>query len=125
MKTIKGKYVDIFDSELSVVDSVRLTPGKRVLLKDLSAYPRTACAVVASSSKILNETNARKSFSFTSEGPDKTNCRTRIYLTSAPASVNCSESSVEIKQEWDAKSSTLLLTYPNRPEPYSFTIRLR
>ncbi|MBO4548276.1 MAG: hypothetical protein J5758_03590, partial [Abditibacteriota bacterium] len=100
-------------------------PGKRVLLKDLSGYSRSKGAVVASSSKILYQVYASGTLSFTSEGPDKTTCRTRIYMPSAPRLVICSNNAVEVTKEWDAKSGTLLLTYPNSPRPYTFTVRTK
>ena len=125
VKTIKGRFVDIFDSELPVVSSVSLEPGKRVLLKDLASYPKAKGAVVASSSKILQESYAAGTLTFTSEGPDKTTCRTRILLPSEPVSVSCSQPGVEVQQQWDAASKTLLLKYPNSPYPYAFTVKVK
>lgn len=121
-KTLKGMYVDLFDSKLAVRKSVTIEPNSRILLKDLSMYDKNKAAVVASASKILREELTKNSITFTSEGPADTICSTRIILPSEPKNIYVSKEGIITEQVWDKASNTLLLRYPNKPEGYAFNI---
>ena len=121
-KEITGKFVDLFNSELAILDKVILEPGSRVFLLDRGKLDKSKPGVIASASKILEETITDGVLKFHSEGPAETTCATRVLLKNKPKSVKADEISVD--WTWDEKSSTALITYPNSTEGHWIEVEL-
>jgi hypothetical protein len=117
VKTVKGRFINLFDPKLAVESQVTITPGTRHYLLDLDALGHAKPSVLASASKVLGETATAHRLRFHSEGPSETKAATRIALPSPPTSVKVGDDAAsQIEQTWDEASHTLLLTYPNSPD---------
>jgi hypothetical protein len=113
-RRLTGRFVNLFDPRLEVLDQVSIKPGDRMLLVDLDKLDLSKPRVIASASKVLGVKRTKTSIRFHSEGPADTMAATRIALPSSPKSVRVGEYAESlIKSAWDPASKTLLLTYPN------------
>jgi len=114
IRTVEGTFIDLFNSSLEISTSVALTPGSRIFMIDLAKIDKSKPAVLASASKVLAVEAAANSIKFHSEGPEATTCATRLVLPYKPKSAKVDNADAKI--EWDEKSHTALVTYPNSPE---------
>jgi len=81
-KTLRGRWVNLFDPELRVRQSVALTPGSRFFLMDLDAVRGRQPQVLASACKALPAGSGSRSLSLTVEGVANTPA---VLLLRAPA----------------------------------------
>jgi len=113
-KELTGRFVNLFDPELTVLHKVEINEGDRLLLLDLERLRSTKPRVIASASKILGTKATSNSLRFHSEGPTGTIASTRIAIPRQPKSVRVGNyGDTEVKTKWDEQSKTLLLKYPN------------
>jgi hypothetical protein len=123
-REISGRFIDLFADGLPVVTSVKLTPGRRVLLLDIdraqSSFPR----VLASACKILGERSDQENgVRFIARGPDKTQAFIRVALSRAPQKISVSGKALASDSwSWDELSKTLLVQFPNEPAGRQVTI---
>lgn len=111
--TLRGRFVNLFDSKLPVLREVTLTPGSRYLLKDLDRLGGSGARVVASASKVLNVRADAGRLRYHSSGPEGVVAATRVILPRKPKSVTVG--GAPARATWDAASSTALIEYPNEP----------
>jgi hypothetical protein len=86
-RTLKGRFVNLFDPELKVQSAVTLTPGSRHFLLDLERAERKAPRVLASACKTLPAKAAEGSVAFTVEGVPNTEAIVLLHVSSAPKTV--------------------------------------
>ena len=85
---LKGRFLDLFDAALPMVNLVTLKPGSRRLLLDLDKVPGPGPLVLASACKILGmKAETRGGFSFHAEGPDGIESVVCLRLPDAAESV--------------------------------------
>lgn len=113
-QSFEGEFVNLFSPTHELFDHLTLSPGARVFALDLARVDRSSPVVLASASKILGATTEPGEFRFHSEGPEGTQCVTRIALPSKPTGVQVGGTSVSY--EWHEASNTALLLYPNSPD---------
>lgn len=121
---LEGKYIDLFDPELPVLDKVVVEPGRQAMLYDLKRIAdKKRPQVLAAASREYDEKAAAGSYSFTAKSPAETANVSRVYLPKAPKSVKINGKESYSPALWDASSSTYLLTFENSPEgvPVSFS----
>jgi len=119
--TIKGPVIDLFDPLLPVLDEKVINPGEQGFLYNLNRVKnKTKPAVLASASRIYEESLTASSYSFVCKSPKNTVNSMRILLPSEPKVVevqnNEGGSAGEIKTSWDAASGTYFMTFDNNPE---------
>lgn len=124
-KQITGKYVNLFDAALPILDSVTLTPGSRYLLLNLNSDAIKTPSVVAAACKTLGaKTLADGSFSFFAMGPDKIEAAVRVRLKAEPTVVKVDDQPLSSADSvWDGPTHTLLLRFPNSAAGHQITIR--
>jgi hypothetical protein len=112
---LRGRFVDLFDARLPILESVTVAPGSRHLLFDLDRPRPPAPAVVASACKVLGaEKMPNGSFRFFAEGPEKIEAVVRLALDSEPVEITLDGKVVTATAlVWDANTKTLLLRFPN------------
>lgn len=112
---LKGRYIDLFDSRLPVVDSVTVKPGARRLLLDLDRAGNASAAVLASACKVTDaHAESDGAFHCRATGAQGIEAVMRIRLPRNPASVEVDGLTAgATHHEWDAATSTLLLRFPN------------
>jgi hypothetical protein len=122
---LKGSFVDLFNPMLPVVSAVSLKPGTRDLLYDLgwAAEKKVSAKVVGAASRIRNEKLDGNVFRFTARGPEGTTARARVLLPKQPTNVKC-DPAIDVQQQWDAASKTLLLTFPNVAKEVAFEVTM-
>jgi len=86
-KTLRGRWVNLFDPELRVRQSVALTPGSRLFLLDLDAVRGRQPRVLASACKALPAKSAARSLSLIVEGVINTPAVVLLRASAAPRSV--------------------------------------
>ena len=122
-RRLTGRFIDLFDAGLPLVESVTLTPGRRCLLLDLDRVwgrPR----ILAAACKTRGPRRLPGGgFRFHAAGPDKTEAAVRLRLARAPVSVTLDGRALPSKAwTWDRASHTLLLRFPNRASGWWVTV---
>ena len=114
-RVVRGRFVDLFDARLPILESVALAPGSRRLLLDLDHARPAGPAVLASACKVLGAgVDAEGTFRFRAEGPDRIEAALRIALPAAPAEVTVDGQPLPADaRAWDAGTRTLLLRFPH------------
>jgi hypothetical protein len=112
--TLSGRFVDLFDGDLSTRTEVTLQSGSQALLVDLDRLDPPGFGVVAASARIRNEEIGAGRLSFKAAGPSGTTLTARVSLPNAPQ--RALANGVPVAIAWDAASRTALLRYPNAPE---------
>ena len=114
-RVLRGRFVDLFDARLPILESVALTPGSRRLLLDLDRPRPPGPAVLASACKVLGSgSDADGAFRFHAEGPDRIEAAVRLALPADPKEVTVDGRPLPADaRAWDAGSHTLLIRFPN------------
>jgi len=111
---LKGRFVDLFDAQLKVVDAVTLDASRRALLLDLDRVASKGPRVLAAAGRVTDEAPKGDGLSFFVRGPKDITASVRVALAHAPKSVAVDGKPVEAgSQSWDDASKTLLLRFPN------------
>ncbi|WP_165251913.1 hypothetical protein [Paludisphaera soli] len=110
---LKGRFVDLFDADLKVVDSVTLDPAKRSLLLDLDRVPSKGPRVLAAAGRVTDEAPKGDGLAFFVRGPQEITASVRVALPRAPKSVAVAGQPLADAQSWDEASKTLLIRFPN------------
>jgi hypothetical protein len=122
---LRGRFLDLFDAGLPVVEKVTLSPGARKLLLDLDRARPAGPGVLASACKILGAgTMPDGSYQFHAEGPERVEAVVRVALPDAPRGVELDGKPLAADaQAWDAPTRTLLLRFPNASQGHRVVIR--
>jgi hypothetical protein len=94
-KELKGRFVNLFDSELAVQRSVSIEPGQRIFLLDLDALKSSRPQLLASACKALLTKREGKVMTWTVEGVDNTPAIVLISSTKPPGSVRLDEQALD------------------------------
>ena len=108
---LKGTFANLYDARLAITIDPVILPDTRWLLVDLARCPDTPW-VVASAGRIKDETVGIHALSFGVEGMANTTCVVRAKLPIKPVCTFVAGQAHD--GEWDAVSSTVLLTFPNQ-----------
>jgi hypothetical protein len=121
---LTGRFVNLFDAGLPLLQRVTLIPGSRYLLLDLDRVDAKASPILAAACKTLDARRASSGdFSFYAEGPDKTMASVRLRLDAAPRDVLLDDKPLPAEaQTWDAATRTLLLRFPNAAAGHRITL---
>lgn len=117
---LRGKFVDLFDPRLPVLNERQLGPNERTLLCDLEWLTQPA-AVVAAAARIGDESWRDGTFEFTARGPKGTHARARVRLPGAPARV-ITDPEIAVETQWDEPSRTVSLSFENSAQNVKFTL---
>lgn len=124
---IRGKFIDLFDPTLPVIQQKKIQPGERALLYNLDAPVQNASLVPAAASRVIMEKSGKKSASITLRGPAGTNGIAKIKLRRNPTRISIQDQlGKEVGQstEWLEQFNLLSIKYPNSPEGIRVTIEL-
>lgn len=125
--TIEGPVIDLFDPDLPVMDKKVVEPGQRVFLLNVPRNRKPVPCVLASASRVSDETRDGNTYSFVMKGPLATQGIARILLPADFNSVKVSgldDRDIDLKPEWDAKTRTLLIRYPNYPDGVRISVKV-
>jgi hypothetical protein len=111
-KTLRGRFVNLFDAELRVQKTVTLTPGSRLYLLDLDAARGNQPQVLASACKALPTKQGEHSLSIAVEGVINTPAVVLLRASAAPRSVTLAGQALENFQ-YDPEGKLLWLRFTN------------
>jgi len=117
---LDGKFIDLFDPELPVLNQKVIEPGHQAYLYDLSKIQnKNRPQVLAAAARITDEHISGKLYGFVAKSPSHTNNIMRILLKGKPLSIEVRRGNQKIKllkNQWDESSRTLLLAFENYSE---------
>ncbi|RYE23496.1 MAG: hypothetical protein EOP51_10320 [Sphingobacteriales bacterium] len=118
--TIEGPVIDLFDPQLPVLSQKVVNPGRQAFLYVVNRVANKKLPkVLASASRVYDEKTTGNSYQFVSKSPSNTVNSMRIILPVQPKNIvvtNSSGQKVELKNSWDASSSTAWLEFDNSPD---------
>ncbi len=128
-ETLTGDFVDLFDSDLSVIDEKVLAPDGSALLLDLTSFRTEGTPRIAFTGGDLKgeATETADTTTFTISGPSDTESATRIlgngrYPQSITATVD-GERYGDFAAMWDNETASLLIKAEHTPtQNITFTI---
>ena len=121
---LRGRFLDLFDADLPIHNSITLTPGSRHLLVDLDALPGKGSQVLAGACRITDVRATPTGLRFHAVAPDKINATVRIRLPQPAKTVSIDGNALPADaQQWDANTQTLLLRFPNAAQGHDIQIQ--
>ncbi|MCM3631165.1 hypothetical protein M3194_28020 [Paenibacillus glycanilyticus] len=115
---LRGKFVDLLDANLPVLDQVSVAGGEQVLLYDLSRAGE-GVQLIAAASRIDQVEEGAGGFVFTASGPEGIQGAARFLCPHKPKTVSIGQEGdsirIPLEFDWDVESSTVLLRYANHP----------
>ncbi|HMF72377.1 MAG TPA: hypothetical protein VK616_12950, partial [Flavitalea sp.] len=119
--TVNEPVIDLFDPQLPVLTKKTVAPGEQALLYNLGRVRnKKQPQVLASASRVYEESVKLNEYSFLSKSPVNTTNSMRILLPKAPTETVLTDAQGEkltdVKTSWDAASSTYHLSFENSPE---------
>ena len=120
---LRGRYLNLFDPELAVLNDVAVEAGTRRLLLDLNGVTSIDFKVLAAACRVRDEKVEGKTLRFRADAIGDTNGVIRIAAPSAPAEVLVG-GLVADSTQYDYSMGTLRLRFPNSTDPVAVEIRL-
>ena len=120
---LHGRYLNLFDPELPVLNSVTVSPRNRMLLLDVDHFKTGGLRVLTASCRIRNQQSDGRTLTFQADGIADTNAILRIASPSAPAEVAAGGQILD-PSKYDYSAGLLRVRFPNSAEPVSIEVRL-
>ena len=121
-RTLSGRFVNLFDSELRVQNDVSITPGSRWFLLDLDAARTGRPHLLASACKALPKEQTRNQISFIVEGVGETPAIMLLESSKAPRAVTLDGKKLTTF-EYSAKERLLWVHFENDVVPRELTVQ--
>ncbi len=121
--TIRGKFIDLFDPEIPVLDEKQVSPGEQAFLYNIESVenPKTP-QVLATAARVYEERISGNGYSFVAKSPLNTTNVMRVLLPEKPAEIQVMDhtgSAMELETAWDESSKTCFLSFENNPDGVS------
>ncbi len=87
VQTLRGRFIDLFDSRLPVLSEVALDPNKRALLFDLNFKDSRKARVVAAACRVRGEVAAKRTLTFRASGIAETDAVVCAVIPTQPKRV--------------------------------------
>jgi hypothetical protein len=124
-KILSGRFLNLFDPDLDILETVALTPGRRYLLLDLDRIKTSEPAILASACKTLGaQVMPNGAFEFYAEGPANVEAVVRLATPVEPKEATIDGNPLLAPaRTWDPGAKTLLLRFPNSAHGHRISIR--
>lgn len=120
-KQLHGRFVNLFDPELRVQNTVELKPGTRYFLRDLNTARSRGPQLIASACKALPLKQNSKSVSFTVEGVGTTSAIVLLSAPKPPRTITLAGKPVtQFKHSTEA--ALVWISFPNEAHPRELSI---
>ncbi|MCL1932962.1 MAG: hypothetical protein FWF53_03990, partial [Candidatus Azobacteroides sp.] len=118
---LSGLFIDLFDSELPVLQKKTVRPGEHAYLYDISKIKdKKTPGVLCGASRIYDEVSKADFYSFIAKSPMNTTNVSRVFLPRKPKTVTIKDPAGNIisgsESRWDKLSHTCLIQFENNPE---------
>jgi hypothetical protein len=125
---LNGLFIDLFDPELPVLQTKTVNPGEQAFLYNPARLnDKDKAQVLCGASRVYNEIQKKKSYSFTAKSPANTNNVLRVYLPDKPKEITARNASdkiiADIESAWDELSHTCLIKFENEPDGITVSIK--
>ena len=120
-KTLAGRFVNLFDPELSVHRSISLTPGARVFLLDLDAVKSADAKLLASACKALPAKQSDGKLAWTVEGVGDTSAILLISTAKPPRAIQL-EKRLLNSFTYDSTEGLLHIRFSNEARPRELVV---
>jgi len=120
---LHGRYLNLFDPDLPVLNTVTIAPGSRMLLLDLNAFKPGDFKVVAAACRVRDQKSGDKTLEFRAEGIGDTNSVIRIAAPRAASEILVGGTPLQ-PSNYDYTQGTLRLRFPNSVAPVPVVVRL-
>ncbi len=120
-KTIHGHFVNLFDPELRVLESVKFVPGSRFFLRDLDTDHDRAPKLLASACKAMPIKSQDKSLSYLVEGVAETPAVLLFHVSTAPKSVTLDGQTVD-HVDFSKPDGLLWIRFANEARPRTLAL---
>ncbi len=120
-RVVNGRFVNLFDSELRVLNQVTISSGSRQFLLDLDVAHRRQPHLLAAACKALLKEVTRKNISFTIEGIEQTQAIMLLESAKPPQSVMLDGKKLATF-EYSAKEKLLWIHFENEVTPRELNI---
>jgi hypothetical protein len=112
---LHGRYLNLFDPNLTVRKDVTIAPGDRLLLLDLDYAPSAQPKVVAAACRVRNEQAGNQTLRFEADGIADTNAVVAIATRTEPKEVRVNGKPLQ----YEFQQGILRLRFPNSVDPQS------
>jgi hypothetical protein len=120
---LHGRYLNLFDPDLAVLNTVTVTPRTRMLLLDLGGIKPGEMTVVAAACRVRDQKADSRTLQFRADGIGDTNAIVQIVMPAAPAQVLVGGQPLD-PSKFDFSSGMLRVRFPNSAEPVTVEVRL-
>jgi hypothetical protein len=118
--TIRGKFIDLFDPEIPVLDEKQVNPGEQAFLYNIGSVKNSETPqVLATAARVYDEKVTKNAYSFVAKSPGNTTNVMRILLPEKAKEIKVTDAagkSLPSKTSWDASSKTCFLSFENIPD---------
>jgi hypothetical protein len=118
---LRGRFVNLFDSELCVRQEIQLVPGSRFLLLDLESAPGRKPRVLASACKVIPSKQAGDELSVAVEGVANTPGIVLLYAPGPPRSINLAGRTLD-RYQYSSRENLLWIRFANEARPRELRI---
>ncbi|MGL6226331.1 MAG: hypothetical protein ACRC10_06865 [Thermoguttaceae bacterium] len=108
---LKGRFVNLLDSSLPIVNEIVIEPGSQSWLLDLEKVTAKAPAMLSAAGRLENWVSEPNELRYTILTPNRVETTCRILLPKEPVAITVDGQPV-VKTNWDSDSSTLFLQHP-------------
>lgn len=119
---LNGRWINLFDPQLRVLDCVVLDPSSRHFLLDLTAVRGLRPRVLASACKTLSLGTNRRKLRLAVEGVSQTPAVVLIHAANPPRAIEL-DSHPAFDFEYSRSNQLLWIRFPNEAKPRELTIR--
>jgi hypothetical protein len=121
-KVLRGRFINLFDSQLRVQTEIRIEPGSRFFLRDLDATETSLPEVLASAGKSLVLKRDAKSVSLAVEGVGETPGVALFRCAKAPSSIALDNDAIK-DFEYSEKEKLLWVRFSNNAQPHTLSVQ--
>jgi hypothetical protein len=118
--TLKGKFIDLFDPEIPVLNEKQVNPGEQSFLYNIeSVKNQKTPQVLAAAARVYDEKATNKEYSFVAKSPLNTTNVMRVLLPAKANKIDVRDAGGKVLQfdtTWDESSKTCFLKFENSPE---------
>ncbi len=120
---ITGKFIDLFDPEIPVLDEKQVNPGEQAFLYNIrSVGDSKKPQVLATAARVYEEKVTGNGYSFVAKSPLNTTNVMRVLLPKKPAQIQVTDhagAAIQSTNTWDESSRTCFLSFENNPDGVS------
>jgi hypothetical protein len=121
-RTLHGRFINLFDSELRLQREVTLAPGTRFVLLDIDAPDVAGRALLAAGCRAVGQKQGTETISVLVEGVANTAGIALLRVTHAPRSILLAGKSPEATH-YDAEQGLLWVRFTNQASPRELSVQ--